>query len=457
MLVNKEKEKMSGQGTLSLLTCMAAIETDTIKYIGLSMAGQSTSPPTFTACSPGLAHECDGNSYLNSICQECTKKIVDLVFLIDGSGSMTGDEFDESKGFINNIMTTLKNSSIKFAAVQFSSTARTVFDFNDYQEGRALTNLTNEKHMAHLTNTYQAIDSVLKNIFENQAAGATADATKVLVLITDGTSSDSDRNYNSIKRSDEKNIIRFVIGVKNVDLKKLKFLASEPKENNTFLIQDYNGLKGILDNFQKKIFNIQETDTIKYIGLSMAGQSTSPPTFTACSPGLAHECDLNSICYQFNSQLQITSNFTPAFQECTKKIVDLVFLIDGSASMTGDAFEKNKGFINNIMTTLKNSSIKFAAVQFSSTARTVFDFNDYQEGRALTNLTNEKHMALLTNTHQAIDFVLKNIFENQAAGATADATKVLVVITDGKPSDTDRNVNSIKRSDEKNIIRFVIG
>eukprot|EP00063_Salmo_salar_P068565 XP_014043400.1 PREDICTED: integrin alpha-L-like [Salmo salar] len=204
----------------------------------------------------------------------------------------------------------------------------------------------------------------------------------------------------------------------------------------------------------------QETDTIKYIGLSMAGQSTSPPTFTACSPGLAHECDgnsyLNSICYQFNSQLHITSNFTPAFQECTKKIVDLVFLFDGSGSMTRDEFDKNKGFINNIMTTLTNSSIKFAAVQFSSRARTVFNFNDYQEGRALDNLWKEEHMADLTNTHKAIDFVLKNIFENQAAGATADATKVLVIITDGNPSDTDRN-NAINRSDEKNIIRFIIG
>ncbi|XP_045547214.1 integrin alpha-L isoform X1 [Salmo salar] len=265
------------QNRTNCTDCYTPQETDTIKYIGLSMAGQSTSPPTFTACSPGLAHECDGNSYLNSICyqfnsqlhitsnftpafQECTKKIVDLVFLFDGSGSMTRDEFDKNKGFINNIMTTLTNSSIKFAAVQFSSRARTVFNFNDYQEGRALDNLWKEEHMADLTNTHKAIDFVLKNIFENQAAGATADATKVLVIITDGNPSDTDRN-NAINRSDEKNIIRFIIGVKNVNLKKLKSLASEPKENNTFLIMDYNGLKGILDNFQKKIFNIEGSKT----------------------------------------------------------------------------------------------------------------------------------------------------------------------------------------------------
>ncbi|XP_052346502.1 integrin alpha-L-like isoform X2 [Oncorhynchus keta] len=258
--------------------CYTPQETDTIKYIGLSMVAQPTSPPTFTACSPGLAHECDGNSYLNSICyqfnsqlqitsnftpafQECTKKIVDLVFLFDGSASMTTEEFDENKGFINNIMTTLKNSSIKFAAVQFSTNTRTVFNFRDYQEGRALTKLWKEEHMADLTNTHKAIDFVLKNIFEKQAAGATADATKVLVIITDGNPSDTDKRFNSIERSDKKNIIRFVIGVKNVDLTKLKSLASEPKENNTFLIQDYNELKGILDNFQKKIFNIEGSKT----------------------------------------------------------------------------------------------------------------------------------------------------------------------------------------------------
>ncbi|KAM9491202.1 integrin alpha-X-like isoform 2-T2 [Salvelinus alpinus] len=266
------------QDTTNCKDCYTPQGTDTIKYIGLSMAGQSTSPPMFTACSPGLAHECYGNSYLNSICyqfnsqlqitsnftpafQECTKKIVDLVFLFDGSGSMTKDEFNENKHFINNIMTTLKNSSIKFAAVQFSTRARAVFNFNDYQEGRALTNLWKEEHMADLTNTHQAIDFLLNNIYENQTAGATADATKVLVVITDGNPSDTDRKFNSIKRSDDKNIIRFVIGVKILDLTKLKSLASEPKENNTFLIQDYNGLKGILDNFQKKIFNIEGSKT----------------------------------------------------------------------------------------------------------------------------------------------------------------------------------------------------
>ncbi|XP_046899597.1 integrin alpha-D isoform X2 [Hypomesus transpacificus] len=123
-----------------------------------------------------------------------------------------------------------------------------------------------------LTSTTTKKGRPKKNLFDNSIAGATPDATKVLVIITDGVPTDSDRNLKSIKRTNEKNIIRFIIGVKNpsnkknsnVDfLEKLQKLASEPKDDNTFLIEDYNGLSRILDIYQKKIFNIEGTKTAR--------------------------------------------------------------------------------------------------------------------------------------------------------------------------------------------------
>ncbi|XP_071396311.1 integrin alpha-L-like [Centroberyx affinis] len=245
-----------------------------LKHFGLSIAEDSTHS-RFTVCSPSVVHECYENSYLNSVCyqfkdqlqpvstfrpgfQACTKKTVDLAFLFDGSESMTTEEFEKNKDFIVDIMKSLQNSSIKFAAAQFSTIPRKVFDFNDYQEGRALDNLKKEEHMKDLTNTHRALRYMLANIFENQAAGASPDATKVLVIITDGDPSDPDSRTDSIiKKYDSKNIIRFVIGVKNVKLDKLRLIASEPKDNNTFKIEDYNGLTGILENFEKKIFKIE--------------------------------------------------------------------------------------------------------------------------------------------------------------------------------------------------------
>uniref|UniRef100_A0A3Q3BD51 VWFA domain-containing protein n=1 Tax=Kryptolebias marmoratus TaxID=37003 RepID=A0A3Q3BD51_KRYMA len=220
-------------------------------------------------CSPSLFHECNGNSYLNSLCynltdelqqissfkpvfQECIKETVNLVFLFDGSQSMTTGEFNKNKDFIKDMMETLKNTSIKFAAVQFSLVTRTVFDFNDYDAGRALEKLSKEKHMKSLTNTYQA----LRFILENPASGASPDATKALVVITDGDPSDSDTN-NIVKQYDGKDIIRIVIGVKDVDINHFKPIASEPKDTNVFKIDNYNGLEGVLKNFQNKIFKIE--------------------------------------------------------------------------------------------------------------------------------------------------------------------------------------------------------
>uniref|UniRef100_A0A671NA00 Integrin alpha-M-like n=1 Tax=Sinocyclocheilus anshuiensis TaxID=1608454 RepID=A0A671NA00_9TELE len=187
---------------------------------------------------------------------ECTKREVNLVFLFDGSASMKTHEFDMNKNFIKDVMKKLSNSSIKFAAVQFSSEIRTVFDFNDYQKGSAEEKLMKEKHMKSLTNTYRAINYVLKNLLNNASSGANLNAQKALVIITDGEPTESDDN-NVLNRCEKQNILRYIIGVGTVSLSTLSQLASEPKHNNTFYIHNYSGLKGLLDNLQKKIYNIE--------------------------------------------------------------------------------------------------------------------------------------------------------------------------------------------------------
>uniref|UniRef100_A0A3P9I281 VWFA domain-containing protein n=1 Tax=Oryzias latipes TaxID=8090 RepID=A0A3P9I281_ORYLA len=237
-------------------------------FFGYKVLQMASAEKMGYVCSPSVVHECYGNSYLNSWCfsmkdnlssifkpgfQECTKNKVDLVFLFDGSRSMTTQDFEKNKDFIESIMKSLPNTTIKFAAVQFSTTFRTVFDFSDHAAGRAMEKLKKEKHMMALTNTYGALKT---NLFENKSAGATPNATQVLVLITDGDPSDPYKNA-SLKRCEEKNIIRFVIGVKMNSMDKIKPIASEPKDKNVFKIEDYQALDGILKNVQNMIFNVE--------------------------------------------------------------------------------------------------------------------------------------------------------------------------------------------------------
>ncbi|KAF5889139.1 integrin alpha-L-like, partial [Clarias magur] len=79
---------------------------------------------------------------------------------------------------------------------------------------------------------------------------------------------------------------------------------------------------------------------------------------------------------------------------------------------------------------------------FSTTCRTVFSFKDYVNGMARKRLHEEAHMKTLTHTHGAIRFTLDNLFNNEESGANPEATKALVIITDGAPSDLDRGWGS---------------
>ncbi|KAF5884521.1 integrin alpha-L-like, partial [Clarias magur] len=247
-----------------------------IRYFGMSMTVGTSPSSTLTSCSPSFTREFNGNSFLNGICyqfngrlkmitnitaafQECKDTKVNLVFLFDGSSSMTTEDFNKNKDFIWNVMTTLKNTTIEFAAVQFSTTFRTVFTFKDYVSGSAKKRLYEEVHMKALTNTHRAVRFTLDNLFNNEESGADPEATKALVIITDGAPSDLDSN-NVIQRCEEQNIARFVIGVgSRVKLEKMEKFASEPKENNVFMINNYAGLNGLLDKLQYKIYGMEGT------------------------------------------------------------------------------------------------------------------------------------------------------------------------------------------------------
>uniref|UniRef100_A0A4W6DAY2 VWFA domain-containing protein n=1 Tax=Lates calcarifer TaxID=8187 RepID=A0A4W6DAY2_LATCA len=264
-----------------------------VKHLRLSIPEDSTDSQ-FTVCSSRVVHEYDENSYVNSVCYKLTenaRKTVDLVFLFDGSASMSEDEFMKNKDFIVDIMTTFQNTSIKVTALLQHETFQNIYllnyifrtgykycimlsvfsslqQFSSPQITRrfltsmtinmvlALEKLRKEPQMKSLTNTHKALSFTLEHILEKPDAGASPDATKVLVLITDGDPSDTDRN-GIIKRYKEKKIIRFVIGVRAAKLDKFTAIASEPTDKYAFQIEDYNGLKGILENFQNRISTME--------------------------------------------------------------------------------------------------------------------------------------------------------------------------------------------------------
>ncbi|XP_069426997.1 integrin alpha-L isoform X1 [Ovis canadensis] len=247
----------------------------TSKYLGMTLATDPTSG-NLLACDPGLSRTCDQNIYLSGLCylihenlrgpvlqgypgyQECIKGNVDLVFLFDGSMSLQQDEFEKIVDFMKDVMKKLSNSSYQFAAVQFSTDFKTEFTFLDYNRQKdpdAL--LAGVKHMRLLTNTFGAINYVAKEVFR-QELGARPDATKVLIIITDGEATD-EQNIDAAK-----DIIRYIIGIgKNFKTKEsqeaLHQFASKPVEEFVKILDTFEKLKDLFTELQKKIYVIEGT------------------------------------------------------------------------------------------------------------------------------------------------------------------------------------------------------
>ncbi|GAB0202375.1 integrin alpha-L-like [Grus japonensis] len=81
----------------------------------------------------------------------------------------------------------------------------------------------------------------------------------------------------------------------------------------------------------------------------------------ACGPGLTRECDRNvytsGLCLLLDPQLKPQKVLAPGYQGCLPGMVDLVFLFDGSNSMSSEQFGAIRDFMVDVMEKLENTSI----------------------------------------------------------------------------------------------------
>ncbi|MEJ1273802.1 integrin alpha L [Cricetulus griseus] len=142
----------------------------------------------------------------------------------------------------------------------------------------------------------------------------------------------------------------------------------------------------------------------------------------ACDPGLSRTCDQNTYlsgqCYLFPQSLEgpMLQGY-PAYQECMKGNVDLVFLFDGSMSLEKNDFEKILDFMKDVMRKLSNTSYQFAAVQFSTSYKTEFTFLDYVKQK-------DPDALLRTNLRDLTSFDM----ELSSSGISADLSKGHAVV-----------------------------
>ncbi|KAM9100539.1 integrin alpha-X [Sarcophilus harrisii] len=249
--------------------------------LGLSLTA-GTNPSQILACGPTVHQACGVNTYMKGFCfllnsnlqqrqnfptalQECPQQDSDIAFLIDGSGSISSSDFEKMKNFVKAVMSQFERPNTQFSLMQFSSTFWPHFTFNKFKTSREPGKLVDEiSQLSGVTKTASGIRKVVKELF-HKSNGAREDATKILIVITDGEKYGDSLEYRDVIPEAEKaGIIRYAIGVgeafdRTFSKQELNEIASNPSKDHVFWVENFGALNNIQKQLKEKIFAIEGT------------------------------------------------------------------------------------------------------------------------------------------------------------------------------------------------------
>ncbi|KAK9961993.1 hypothetical protein ABG768_007380 [Culter alburnus] len=183
----------------------------------------------------------------------------EIAFVLDGSGSITADDFERAKHFIYNVMLNVWNACFNcdFAMVQYGSSIRTELSLLDNADGaRTLQKVQEIKQIYNLTKTASAIHHVLTNIFipEN---GSKNNSKKIIIVLSDGKILGDTMNLSDVLNMPQmKDINRYSIGVGKGILSEpeaIKEMTDIADPGQFFNVSNYAALDDILSKLEKSI------------------------------------------------------------------------------------------------------------------------------------------------------------------------------------------------------------
>uniref|UniRef100_A0A3B3I6K9 VWFA domain-containing protein n=1 Tax=Oryzias latipes TaxID=8090 RepID=A0A3B3I6K9_ORYLA len=243
--------------------------------LGLTMTSDPSTQNTLV-CGPTIPTACKHITMYNGVCIELDRynrvtrrvpsvlpqcKKANIAFLLDGSGSVSGTDFTKMKEFVTNLISSLQQED--FAVAQFSRGYETYFDFNTYSPYNWKTKVNEIKQLRGITNTAGAIKNIVRGVF---SGAFPSNADIILIVITDGESSDSGQLPSAINEAQSANIVRYAIGVGRAftssrGKRELDLIASYPPQKHVFQVESFQALENIRTTLQSQIFPIEGSQT----------------------------------------------------------------------------------------------------------------------------------------------------------------------------------------------------
>ena len=169
----------------------------------------------------------------------CKDKI-DLIAVIDSSGSISPDDFETVKEFVLKFTSEFQigPNRARFGVITFSNDARVNINLGEINAAFEFRKAVNQiQFQPGLTNTAAAIELARQQFRQN----GRQDTPHVLLVVTDGRSNDRDATLQAAANTRAHDIEVFTIGVgSNVDTDELNAVASDPDSKHVFLLADFS-------------------------------------------------------------------------------------------------------------------------------------------------------------------------------------------------------------------------
>ncbi|KAK1895563.1 Collagen alpha-6(VI) chain, partial [Dissostichus eleginoides] len=355
-----------------------------------------------------------GNAAEKTVCTQ--EAVADIVFMVDGSWSIGSENFKQIRQFLYTLVNSfdVDPEHVRIGLVQYSTTPRTEFKLNTYQEKKdILQNINVLPYMGGGTQTGLGLDYMLTEHFVEASGSRGQNVPQIAVVITDGKSQDNVESHaQDLKR---KGIVLYAIGIKDADEEQLKEIASEPHSQHVYSVSNFTALQGISQSIVRTLCT-----TVEEVKRQL---------------------------------LQLT-------QECAKaSVADMVFLVDGSSSIGLSNFQEVRTFLRSVVTGLDigPDKVRIGLAQYSDETYQEFLLKDHMDKTSLLEAVDTfQYRTGGTETGKAIDFLRTQYFTEEAGSrAGKRVPQIAVVITDG--DSTDDVLAPAQRLRQQGVIVFGIG
>ncbi|XP_072702701.1 integrin alpha-10 isoform X2 [Ciconia boyciana] len=240
----------------------------------------------FVACAPLWSQACGTSVFSTGICtrldgdlrpvgtiaptaQRCSTYL-DIVIVLDGSNSIY--PWYEVQNFLSNILSKffIGPGQIQVGVLQYGERAVHEWALGRYRTAEevveAAKNISRQE--GRETRTALAVRQACTEAFSPERGGR-ADATRLMIVVTDGESHDGEELPEALAECERRNVTRYAIAVLGHYLRRqqdpedfireIKYIASDPDEKYFFNVTDEAALNDIVDALGDRIFSLEGT------------------------------------------------------------------------------------------------------------------------------------------------------------------------------------------------------